>query len=218
MWSSSSDLRSERARRIRNNSPAESANETASAMKAVSAPKTVETTPPRDAPTASMMPHKDPARALAVARSSGSTALGVAAENAGSNAAANRDRIATSTYASHRVSGPTARNARHVTARARSHTIMSRRRSSRSASHPAQGVAKKMGSTWDTMRSPTEVAVPVASNTNPPSATNRNQSPPSEITDATNRRRKSGFRRSNDHAVRAPTLRSVPSICTRVPD
>ena len=206
------------ARRTRNSSPAESANDTASATKAVSAPKTVETTPPSDAPTASMMPHSEPASAFAVARSSGSTAFGVAAENAGSNAAANKDRIARARRPATGSPVPprgTRGRSRREPGRT---TIMSRRRSSRSASQPAHGVAKKIGSTWDTMRRPTEVAVPVTSKTNPPSATKRNQSPPSEITDATNRRRKSGFRRSNDQAARAPTSRSVPSICTRVPD
>ncbi len=97
MWSSPSARVSDKARRTRNSKAADRTNETESAMNAVSAPNTVETTPPRDAPTASMMPHSEPASAFAVARSSGSTAFGVAAEKAGSNAAANSDRIATRT-------------------------------------------------------------------------------------------------------------------------
>ncbi len=52
---------------------------------AVSRPNTVETTPPTAAPTASIVPHSEPAIAFAVARSSGSTTLGIAADDAGSN-------------------------------------------------------------------------------------------------------------------------------------
>ena len=55
------------------------------------------TTPPAAAPTASIVPHSEPLSALAVGRSSGSTTLGSAADEAGSNTAAKIDSVASST-------------------------------------------------------------------------------------------------------------------------
>jgi hypothetical protein len=69
-------------------SAAETRNETASTTNAVSAPNFALMSPPSPAPTASIVPHSDPFSAFAAGRSSGSTTLGVAAENAGSNGAA----------------------------------------------------------------------------------------------------------------------------------
>ena len=70
-------------------SAAETRKETASTRNAVSAPNSALTTPPSPAPTASIVPHREPFRAFAAGRSSGSTTFGVAAEKAGSNGAAN---------------------------------------------------------------------------------------------------------------------------------
>ena len=70
-------------------SHAEPRNDTASTTMAVCGPNAAATTPPSAAPTASMVPHRDPDRALAVARSSASTRFGSAAAEAGSNAALN---------------------------------------------------------------------------------------------------------------------------------
>ncbi len=65
-------------------------------MNAMSRPKTVETTPPTAAPTASIVPHSEPLNAFAVGRSSGSTRFGIAADDAGSNGALNTDSTASS--------------------------------------------------------------------------------------------------------------------------
>ena len=112
-------------------------------MNAVSSPNASLTRPPSPAPTASIVPHRDPFSAFAAGRSSGSTTLGVAAENAGSNGAANVASTGSSTYASQIVSGPTSRNDTQTTARARSQAIISFRRSIRSASTPPIGEARK---------------------------------------------------------------------------
>ena len=128
--------------------------------------------------------------------------FGIAADDAGSNGAEKIDRIASSGNASQIVSGPTSRNATQTTTRARSHAIMSFLRSIRSARAPAQGEAKKNASSWVRIASPTSIARPVASRIRPLIATNRNQSPPSEITDAKNSRRKSRLRRSNETLAR----------------
>ena len=73
---------------------ADSRNDSASTTKAVSRPNTVETTPPSAAPTASIVPHSEPAIAFAEGRSSASTTLGTAAEEAGSKGALNTDNAA----------------------------------------------------------------------------------------------------------------------------
>ena len=77
-----------------------------------------------------------------------------------------------------------------------------------SASQPAHGVAKKTGRSCARTSRPIEIAVPVASRTSAPTATNRNQSPPSEITEARNSRRKSRLRPSRSTASRRPARRS----------
>jgi hypothetical protein len=70
-------------------SAAETRKDAASTRNAVSAPNAALITPPSPAPTASIVPHREPFSALAAGRSSGSTTFGVAAEKAGSNGAAN---------------------------------------------------------------------------------------------------------------------------------
>ena len=113
-------VRSENGRRIPANNSADSRNDTALTMKATSRPKTVETTPPTAAPTASIVPHSEPLNAFAVGRSSGSTRFGIAADEAGSNGALKTDSTASSGYANQTVSGPTSRNAAQMATRARS--------------------------------------------------------------------------------------------------
>ncbi len=74
----------------------EIAKDTASTRKAVSRPKVAATSPPRAAPTASIVPQVEPASAFAVARSVSSTRFGIAAEDAGSNVALNAEMTASS--------------------------------------------------------------------------------------------------------------------------
>ena len=74
---------------IRRISSADSTNEAESTTIATSDPNTPATTPPRAPPTASIVPHSDPESAFATERSRSSTRFGIAAIEAGSNAAAN---------------------------------------------------------------------------------------------------------------------------------
>ena len=72
----------------------ETTNVAESIRNAVSRPSAAATIPPRAAPTASIVPHSEPNRALAGPRSRGSTRLGNAALEAGSNEAAKEEIIA----------------------------------------------------------------------------------------------------------------------------
>ena len=69
------------------------------------------------------------------------------------------------------------RNPPHTTTRARSAVIISRRRSSRSASEPANGATRKNGPVWSTSTSEVIAVDPVRSSARPSSATVANQSP-----------------------------------------
>ena len=166
---------------------------------AVSRPRTAVTTPPTAAPTTSMVPHNEPESAFAVARSSASTRLGSAAADAGSNAALKHAMAARSGYTTQTTASLcTARNPRHSTARAMSATTISRFRSTRSASTPVKGDTTKYVRSCAASRNATASAESVRSSTSPKSATSRNQSPPSEMADATYTLRKSRFRRRSE--------------------
>ena len=179
-WCSS--RRSENARPTRKSSHAESRNEAELPRKAASRPNSVTTRPPRAAPTASIVPHAEPTRPFAAARSSGSTTLGIAAADAGSKQAVNTLIEASSTKTIHTVPlDSTSSRGRHRTARARSAAIISRRRSTRSAKAPPTGDNRKNASSGTVIVSATNTAEPVSRCTSPNRATTMNQSPPKEI-------------------------------------
>ena len=166
-------------------SVAETAKDAASTAKAASWPSVAATIPPSAAPTASIVPHRDPKSAFAGPRSSASTRFGNAALDAGSNMALNDEIDASNTYAIHIVDpSRTSRNPRQSTARTRSHRTISFLRFRRSTRLPPTGDMRKKGISCETMSSAMETADPVSSITRWNSATSRNQSPPREMNDA----------------------------------
>jgi hypothetical protein len=70
-------------RRTRHTAKAEASRQITVTPKHQYGPTTADITPPSDAPTTSIVPHAEPDRALAVARSSGGTVFGSAADAAG---------------------------------------------------------------------------------------------------------------------------------------
>ena len=149
---------------------------------AASRPNSVTTRPPSAAPTASIVPQAEPTSEFAAARSRSSTTLGIAADEAGSKQAVNTLIDASSTNTSHTVSSLcTSSSGRHRPARARSATIISRRRSRRSARAPPTGENRKNVSSGTVIVRATNTAEWVSECTSPNSATVMNQSPPNEI-------------------------------------
>ena len=126
--------------RTRSRSIADTANDAASATNAASFPSVEETRPPSAAPTTSIVPHADPMRTFARARSSFPTTLGIAAEEAGSKKAEKPERKTRRTKAIQMVASdraarsPSARNARMTSAE-----IITDLRSNRSTITPAKG-------------------------------------------------------------------------------
>src|SRR5438309_1046606 len=148
-----------------------------------------------------MVPHSEPVSTLATARSSVATRLGTAAAAAGSKKAPSDWINPTNRNASHTVDGDrTKKNPKASTPRARSAATMSRRRSKRSASGPPTKVNAAKGTDIVAMRAATRAGEPVNSKTSPNKATDRNQSPPSEISCARNMSRKSRLRCSSSRA------------------
>ncbi len=169
-------------RRIPRSRAAESVKETASPMKAASRPSVAATMPPSMPPTANMAPHAAPASTLAAGRSSGSTRLGTAAEEAGSKRAPSPPMAPASRNATQTSPGSSiSRYPRASAARARSEPTMSSLRSKRSARCPPTGERMAKGTVWVARARVTRAAEPVSSLTSPTRATVVNQSPENEM-------------------------------------
>jgi hypothetical protein len=174
--------RCEKFARIRTTSRADTRNDAASMTKAASRPSVPATSPPRAAPTASMVPHDAEVRVLAAARSSGATRFGRLAPDAGWKNALRADIPARQNKPIHTVSGDlTSSIPRARTIRIRSVATMSRLRSKRSANEPEIGASRNCGRIEAARIMPALRADPVRSSTSPRRATVVNQSPPSEI-------------------------------------
>ena len=204
---------SENGRRMRHSNAADSTNEAASMTKAASMPSVATTTPPRAAPTASIVPHAEPSSEFG-----GGQVVGLhevrdaAAWTAGSNATPKADRSGSSTKTSQKVSELRAnRKHRQTTARARSHAIIRWRRSRRSARIPPSGDSRKNGISCAMMTRATATALPWTSSARSNRATVRNQSPPSEMMPAANRRLKSRLRRRSRRLARGPVPPATPA-------
>ena len=147
--------------------------------KAASRPNATATRPPRAAPQASIVPHAEPRRTLATGRSDSSTRFGRAADEVGSKNAESAEMAAVASRAIQSIDGSrTSRKVSAAPARNTSAVTIRRRRSSRSASTPAIGEAKKNGADCSTSTSDARAAEPVSSSARPSKATVANQSPP----------------------------------------
>ncbi len=150
----------------------------ASATNAALRPKATVNAPPRLAPIASIAPHVADIIAVAVGRSSGSTRFGTAACDAGPKNAPRNATAAWATNANHTVPWPMSSHVRAATAWSADITIMSDRRSNRSAAGPASGAATNWGRVAATNTPVAARSEWVRWSSSPISATLANQSPP----------------------------------------
>ena len=184
-------------RRTSRKKPAATMNVMTSAMIAARRPNAWLNTPPRPAPTASMTPHVDPNRALALRSSSGERArLGTPASIAGLTNAASAAIRPWNTKATQMRSASSSSRPQAAHAWSRLTTTSRRLRSNASTTGPASGEARNDGSESDTSTSDTRISEPVASSMYPARATNTNQSPRNDTTCAQNTHRSSRFVRS----------------------
>ena len=158
-------------------------NDTASAINAALRPKTLANTPPSAAPTANMIPHVLPNRALAFRRSSSLPArLGIAAPVAGLT---NEASPAMMLCDKNKTQIPMMEcdNIRRPANAWKIDTVTRiRLRSNRSANEPAIGDMNKPGIVIDTKTRDTRNRESVVSSTRPAIATNVNQSPRNDTT------------------------------------
>ena len=164
VWSSTACCCSGRRTRL-TSSPA-TTNVTTSATIAAVRPNVWLNSPPRPAPTASMTPHVEPNRALAVRSSSGVRArLGTAASIAGLTNAARAATAPWNTKATQMRSSASSSRPDAASACSALTTTSSRRRSTRSTTGPASGEARNDGSENDTSTSETSSSESVTSST-----------------------------------------------------
>ena len=161
---------------------AEAKNDAPLMTNAMSRPASAVTSPPTDAPIASIAAQVALDSALAGISSSLLVTLGIVAVRAGSKNAEPVTESAITTYASQTCSRVrTSSRPSTTTPRIRSVAIISRRRSTRSTTTPASGPTTAIGMNWTIIIHATAVAEPVRSSSRAKTATELNQSPSCEI-------------------------------------
>src|SRR5258708_39011145 len=152
--------------------PAEKKKEAAFATNATSRPNAAVTTPPTEAPIASMADHIAADSALAGTSSSADVTFGIVAVRAGSKNADAATEHAITTYAIPTWSSRrTRRRPRISTPRKRSAVIIKRRRVTRATPAPASGPTKAKGRKVVISIQAAAPAEPVRSTSNPYNAT-----------------------------------------------